>query len=303
MRPEDFFIEQQASDPFSGGGAGIFGDAAPGFFGPAPATPPKFNLDLLRQVRTGAISSAGDVEVAVALTRLVHDDLEAFGTGGGEELSENDMREALTTLRALLLRVGLSELEVPFRDYQTFKTYWLRNDGYNSWQARRDILNRIFGPMHDALADLETQAMAGGLADAVSPRGRTGWTKIDTEIAELRRHFANARTAQDYRNVGNDCVIVLEALSREIYDPTRHLASGEEEPPIGNTKARLGRVVECEAPGAAAAALRKLVRASIEFAQEVKHRDNGTRKEAGLAADAVILVANLMRRLNDQPHR
>ena len=41
------------------------------------------------------------------------------------------MREALTTLRALLIRVGLSAFEVPFRDYQTFKTYWLRNDGYN----------------------------------------------------------------------------------------------------------------------------------------------------------------------------
>jgi hypothetical protein len=236
MRPEDFFIEQQESDPFSGGGAGIFGDAAPGFFGPAPATAPKFNLDLLRQVRTGPISSAGDVEVAVALTRLVHDDLEAFGTGGGEELSENDMREELTTLRALLIRVGLSECEVPFRDYQTFKTYWLRNDGYNSWQARRDILNRIFGPMHDALADRETHDLSSGLAEPVSPRGRTGWTRIDTEIAELRRHFANASTPQDYRNVGNDCVIVLEAVSREIYDSAQHLRDGEEEPPIANTK-------------------------------------------------------------------
>ncbi len=297
MRPEDFFIEEQVSDPFRGDGAGIFGDAAPGLFGPAPATAPKFNLALLRQVRTGPVSSAGDVEIAVALTRLVHDDLEAFGTGGGEELSETEMREALTTLRALLIRLGLPQFEIPFRDYRTFKTYWLRNEGYNSWQARRDILNEILGPIHDSLADRETHALSDGLAEAVSPRGRTGWTRIDTEIAELRRHFANASTPQDYRNVGNDCVIVLEALSREIYDAGKHLRGGEEEPPIGNTKARLGRIAEDGAPGAAGAALRKLVRASIEFAQEVKHRDAGTRRDAGLAADSVILVANLLRRL------
>ncbi len=149
--------------------------------------------------------------------------------------------------------------------------------------------------MHVVLADVNS-AMARRLADAVSPRGRTGWTKIDTEIAELRRHFANARIAQDYLNVGYDCVIVLEALSGEIYDPAKHLVPADEEPPIGNTKARLGRVVECEAPSASAVALRKLVRASIALSQEVKHRDNDNRKEAGLVADAVILVSNLLRR-------
>jgi hypothetical protein len=77
------------------------------------------------------------------------------------------------------------------------------------------------------------------------------------------------------------------------------LRDGEEEPPIGKTKQRIGRFVEDAAPGSDAAVLRKLVRSSIEYAQEVKHRDTGSRKEAGIAADSVILLANLLRRLDE----
>jgi hypothetical protein len=259
----------------------------------------RFNASLARSLRGGPIEQADDVEAAVALARLVHDDLEAFGTGGGEQMDEAEMREALLCLRAVVDRIGIDEFDLPFRDYGTFKSYWLRNDGYGSWQARRDLLGGIFDGLHDELAVLESRALSSALVEAVSPRGRTGWAKIDAEIAELRRHFQRARSPQDYRNVGNDCVIVTEALSRQLYDPGVHLRPGEEEPPIGKTKLRLGRFVENAAAGSEDAALRKLVKASIEFAQEVKHRDAPSRREAGIAADSVILLANLLRRIDE----
>jgi hypothetical protein len=162
-----------------------------------------------------------------------------------------------------------------------------------------DILDSVFESLHDELTERETHSLESNLADPISPRGRTGWARVDEEVAELRRHFAGARTPQDYRNVGNDCVTVLEALSRQVYDPDKHLRDGEEEPPIGKTKQRIGRFVEDTAPGSDAAVLRKLVRSSIEYVQEVKHRDTGSRKEAGIAADSVILLANLLRRLDE----
>jgi len=68
MRPEDFFTDPDP-DPFDDFGI---------------ASKPKFDLELVRKLRSGPISQADDDEVAVALARLVHDDLEAFGTGGGE---------------------------------------------------------------------------------------------------------------------------------------------------------------------------------------------------------------------------
>lgn len=94
-------------------------------------------------------------------------------------------------------------------------------------------------------------------------------------------------------------MIVTEALSREVYDAAQHLRAGETEPPVANTKQRLERFVEDAASGPDNAALRKLVRAAIEMAQSVKHRSRPTRREAGIAADAVILLANLLRRLDE----
>jgi hypothetical protein len=95
--------------------------------------------------------------------------------------------------------------------------------------------------------------------------------------------------------------MVIEALSRQVYDPSKHLRDGEEAPAVGKTKQRLERFVEDALPDRDSAALRKLVRASIEAAQEVKHSDTPMRRDAGVAADTVILLANLLRRLDDAP--
>jgi hypothetical protein len=151
-------------------------------------------------------------------------------------------------------------------------------------------------PVHDQLADLQAGVLRSVLAQPITTHPRTGWTRVDDEIAELRRHFQGARTPQDYRNVGNDCVIVLERLSEAAYVERRHLRPGEEVPPIAKTKDRLDRVVEVDLAGSENAELRKLVRAAIEQSQAVKHR-TASRRHAGVAADSVILVANIFRRL------
>ncbi len=187
----------------------------------------------------------------MGLARLIHDEFEAFGTGGGEVMDDADMREALQALRALCQRLGVGAPDVPFRDFTTFRSYWIRTgaSGAGGWQARRDILSGIFDALHDQLADLESRSLTSSLAEAVSPRGRTGWTKVDAEVAELRRHFQTATTPQDYRNVGNDCVIVIEAISAAAYDAARHLRPDASEPPVAKTKDRLDRVVEVELAG------------------------------------------------------
>ena len=280
MRPDDFFEDEVDV---------IFGSSV---------RRRRFRQGLARSLRGGPIEGTPDVEAAVALARLVHDDLEAYGTNGGEVLSEAEMREALLGLRAVVERLGIEGFNPPFRDYTTSRSYWLREGAYGSWQGRRDLLAGFFDELHNELMDLETKALTSSLAEPVSPRGRTGWLRVDSEIAELRRHFQLARSPQDYRNVGNDCVIVTEALSRTVYEADRHLRPGETEPPIHSTKQRLERFVEDSLPGSANSALRRLARATIEMAQSVKHQTAPTRQEAGVAADAVILLANLLRRIH-----
>jgi hypothetical protein len=261
-----------------------------------PAGSRQLNTPLLDEAQRGPLDGVRDIELAVPLARIAHDEYEAFSTGGGEALSDHESWVVLRTLTRVADRLGLT-FAPPFRDFKSFKGYWLREGASHNYQARRNILNDIFNPLHDQLADLEAKALGATLATPISPHARTGWPTVDTEISELRRHFQNARTAQDYRGVGNDCVHVMEALSAIVYVPATHLRPGEDEPPVQNTKQRLERYIEDALPGSDNARLRKLAKATIEVAQEVKHSATPSRKEAGIAADAVIQLANVLRRL------
>ena len=70
----------------------------------------------------------------------------------------------------------------------------------------------------------------------MSPHTKTGWPKVDEELAELRRRFRTAATTQDYRDTGNRAVAVLEAISRTVYDPAVHVPDGETELSPDKTK-------------------------------------------------------------------
>ena len=284
MRPADFFIKKTDG-------------TAESFL--AALTPPRLNEELVSNLRRGPISNREDIEVAVPLARLVHDELQKYGTGGGAQLDDDQVREALLALRATGRRLGVNDFEVPFRDFSSFHTWWVENGAYGSWQARRDLLADIFDSLHDRLADMEQEALTSSLADPISPHHRTGWPVVDTEISELRRHFLAARTPQDYRNVGNDCVAVTEVLSATVYDAAVHLRDGEEAPPVAKTKQRIGRFIDDAAAGPDNGTLRRLATAAIDYAQHVKHSGTPTRREAGIAADAVIQLANILRRLGE----
>lgn len=253
------------------------------------------DTELLEGLLRGPHAQHGDLEIAVPLARVVHEEYEAYGTHGSP-LNNDDSRLLLRALKAVLDRLGITTFDPPFRDFETFRKYWLRNDGHGSWQARRSMLDEQFDDLHALLDARETDSLTGALADPISPRGSTGWQRVDEELNEMRRHFQTARTEQDYSNVGNDAVAALEALSAAAYEHGRHGEPGADEPPVPNTKARLGRVVDVELPGSESAELRKVVRAAIELAQATKHRRNGDRRSAGMAADAVLLVVNLVRR-------
>lgn len=260
--------------------------------------PDPVRVDLLEAVRLRPLPDRSDVEVGVALARLLHDDLEAYGTRGGERMDDAQCRLAVQALQHVTERLGL-EFRLPFRDFTSFRTWWMQYDAYGSWQARRDLLGGLFDVLRDRLAERELAQMRSSLASPVSPHGRTGWPAVDSEIEEMRRHFAVERTPQDHRAVGLGCVAITEAISATVYRHDMHGHSGEAEPPVAKTKQRIEAFVASAAPGPKNAALRKLVRAVIEFAQEVKHSNTPTRRDAGVAADAVILVANVLRRLSD----
>lgn len=287
MRSEDFFIER-ANAEIPGGDMN----------GDPWGTTISFDEALLEDLRRKPADDRDDMEVAIALAQLVHDELESHGTDGRERLGEPQIALAIRTLRAVLRRLGI-EFDPPFRNFSSFRSYWIRNDCSGSWQARRDLLDSLFEPLHHRLMRLEETSLEA-LANPVSPRASTGWPVVDEEIKELRRRFQGSTSAQDYRAVGTHCVGVLEALGRTVYDPSRHLREGETLPPPDKTKQRIGRYVEDTLAGKDNGELRALVSKAAEFAHHVKHRQTPTRREAGIAADSVILLANILRRLEQE---
>ena len=283
MRADDFWIE----------------DTFPGVDPWATSPPSHLDVDLLDKLRRGAVDGRDDLGAAVGLARLCHDELEAFGTGGGERLTNDTARAALRALRATTTRLG-TDFDPPFHDLATFKSHWLRTGAYGSWQSRRDLLNDLFEPLHARLIRLEDQAVEATLALPVSPHAGTGWPRVDDEVRELHRRFQSSTTPQDCRAVGTHCVGVLEALGRTVYDPARHLRDGETPPAPDKTKQRLGRYIEDAVPGTKNEEVRGLASKAVELAHRIKHSETPTRRDAGIAADAVILVANILKRLEQE---
>jgi hypothetical protein len=239
-----------------------------------------------------------DLDITLALMDLIRDDFQLSGTSGGERVKDVDMRLAVRALERTSTRAG-HPFKLPFRDHTEWKSYWIRQgaSGPGGWQARRDILSELFDGPYATMTAAQDRALDSTLAEAATAHERLGWPGVDVEVGELRRHFRTARTVQDYRAVGNDCVHLMEALSRQVSVHALHTPPGEDEPPVAKTKLRLERYVDARLPGRENAEMRKFARATIELAQAVKHRSSPTRTEAGVVADAVILLANMLRRL------
>lgn len=259
----------------------------------------ELNAELLTQLAQGTAPDPKPLETALSLTRFVREEFEAFGTEpAGLRISEEEARAALRTLRLVLQRQGI-EFKPPWRDFSSFKGHWLSEGAYGSWQARRDILEKWFRPVQDQLDEADEQQFIGELTEGISPHRDLGWSDVDDHIAQLRQRFRSASTAVDYKDVGNRCVGVLEALSAHVYDPAVHCPPGATVPPVDRTDIRIGAYIDQRLPGRSNEELRGLTKKASALSHKMKHSPKADRNTTGIAADAVILLANILRRLEE----
>jgi hypothetical protein len=141
-------------------------------------------------------------------------------------------------------------------------------------------------------------AEAAWRADAaVIEHEPTGWQAVDVGVGNLREMMAGARDHHDFKAVGHQCVAVLEAVARELFDPSRHLPAGEVEPSPNDVKRRVEMYINAEAPGKDLSHVRKIAKAAYDQGHSVKHRTSPDAADAGIATDAVILLVSMLRRL------
>ncbi len=255
-------------------------------------------MDIVRRLALGPVPGDDALETAIALTQFVRGQYQAYGTDRSQQLDDVTSREANRSLQAVLRRQGVA-FDPPWSDFPSFRTYWLAHEGRDSWQARRDMLAEQFEPVLKALESVQDQASANELSRGVSPRNHLGWPLVDDQIEQLRHRFATASTPVDYKDVGNRCVGVIEALSALVYDPDLDCPDGVKPLPVEKTDLRIGAYIDRRLPGSANEELRGLVKKASALSHKMKHSPRADRTSSGIAADAVILLANILRRLSD----
>lgn len=257
-------------------------------------------MDLVRQLADGPLPGDDPLATAIALTQFVRGQYNSYGTDGRQQINDVESREVLRSLRAVLRRQGV-EFDPQWSDFPSFRTYWNAHEGRGSWQARRDMLADLFDPVLAALETAQDRASGNEVALPVSPRSELGWPAVDEHIEQLRQRFATASTHVDYKDVGNRCVGVLEALSAVVYDPAVHCPDGKPQPPVDKTDIRIGAYIDQRLPGPSNEELRGLVKKASALSHKMKHSPRADRTTTGIAADAVILLANILRRLRQEP--
>lgn len=132
---------------------------------------PSLDTELIRKIRQGPLPGVPDAELGLALAQLLHDELQIYGTSGGQSMTDEDLRDALPALKAVCSRLGIT-YNVPSRDFTDFRSYWGRKgaSGPGGWQARRDLLMSIFGPMGTRVPRVEARQRSMSDSAPISPQ-------------------------------------------------------------------------------------------------------------------------------------
>jgi len=127
-----------------------------------PLPSQRFRTELVTQAIAKPIDGVDDLELGITLAQLLQIEFTAYGTGGGNRLTDPQANIALRALKAVSQRLGVT-YGVSWRDFTSFRAYWEANDGYGSWAARRRMVGEAFGPPLDRLYELQDAPTSPGV--------------------------------------------------------------------------------------------------------------------------------------------
>ena len=269
-----------------------FGDVFP-CWEEAQAAAEQEHFEKLEAIRIGQ-AEVDDRKAAGDLVTEVEDLLQRVGSGTRIDDVNYEYKAAYRALSAVLHRLGIAHTN-PHRDLWRFYGSW-EGKQLGSFANRRAYASELYEPVRLELEKLEWATLVEPVA------GRpTSWTGIDARIRELREAYSLARSSNDCKAIGLRVGALLQALGRHVFDPARHLPGGESEPSPDDAKRRIGFYVETitRGRGDLYAEVRKLANATMRLSEAVKHAPEPTRIEAGIAADAGIQLANIVRRISE----
>jgi hypothetical protein len=251
------------------------------------------HLQELDAIRLGR-GKVDDRHGAVRLVDDVEDLLQRVGSGTRIDDVNDEYRATYRALAAVLHRLGIAHTN-PYRDLWRFYQSWEEKQ-LSTYASRRVYASELYEPVRLELDKLEWARLVEPIAG-----WPTSWAGIDSRIQELREAYSIARSPNDCKAIGLRVGALLQALGRHVFDPARHLPAGETEPSSDDAKRWIGLYVDTATRGRGDiyAEVRKLANATMRLAEAVKHAPEPSRIEAGIAADAGIQLANLVRRISE----
>jgi hypothetical protein len=225
------------------------------------------------------------VEQLRPLVDLERDLMTAVATGGPRiDFVNHEYVQRREQIRELLEKLGLEDPN-PYPDLWVWYGKWSRD--LPTYQGRRAYLRTLFAPLYAAMEGLKRERVGSELPESEV----TGWAAVDGQVAQLRRRLATGTTSEDVQAVGLLCRDIMVTLADACHDPAVHGDVG------ASAVDRLNAVVDHIASGGENERLRKLLKATLDYANVVQHRRQGRSVEAGLVAEATVAAVNLMRRL------
>lgn len=268
----------------------------------------ELNRELVQKIIDATTERPSDIDSLDGVVRLLRREIDEYSQRSWSSLLDEDLDLLNKAYRILCARIGVQSSRLPFRDWTEYQRWRRREqwDHYRQLQSSHTeevYWDDFFGDLEEHVSSVLEASWTQEVLRAVSPHEETGWESVDTEIDELRRKFSVARTASDHSGVGHQCVRVIEKLAAVAYDLDVHGKSAQGEPKPAETKNRFEAIIHTHTAGKENELLRKLSKDIVALAQEVKHRHTPNREDAGIAADSVIFLANLIRRLSYRPVR
>ncbi|MGC4107956.1 MAG: hypothetical protein QM753_16655 [Thermomicrobiales bacterium] len=257
--------------------------------------------EFLSHIAAAPIANYPDLELAEAMVALLEIELTDYGTGMRQRITNADARLLIRTSKILLRRIGIPFPDLPFLDLESFRRFWIQNDMANSYALRRTYIQEMVSPISSIIEERYLTLQISTVLTPISTPSDPKWLMIEEEIRQLRSRFAQAQTAQDFCGVGLACVRIQELLGDIAYDPDKHLPDGFEVPSRGQTANRFGQIIDTALDGSENQKVRALSRKIIDFAQDVKHSGNPSKRDAAIACDATIILVSTIRNLVDPP--
>jgi hypothetical protein len=265
-------------------------------------------LLLVTSVETHDIFAASNTVDAPTVEQVAESEVDLDAVRGAAE------REKATLMDVATWKVSISEADEGYKQrrqelrdqlsraglpdpnkWRDLMEWWDEvNHRFTSYRERRAFVRDSYRELDNALESPRRRSVGIDLADI-----HTSWGRLDEQVAQLGPRLAAASTPEDFKAIGHLCREVFLTLGRVLFDESRHLRMDEDSLQRDNAKDRIDRVIATELSGGEKERLRKMVRATWDYVQEVIHAAKSEREAQAAALSTQHVVATLKILLGD----